>query len=93
MSELIEFFAKYAVVQSAVAVVVILWGWQKIIKPGEKEAPDDGHDYDHDRARWKAQQDLSDISENLKRLLVIQQEMSESQRRLTDAIWNRQQSS
>jgi putative intracellular protease/amidase len=88
MSELIEFFAKYAVVQAAVAVVVILWGWQKIIRPGEKDVSDSGHDV---RARWKAQQDISDIAENVKTLVTYQKEIRDAIRHLVDNVWNDRQ--
>ncbi len=88
MSELIEFAAKYAVVQAAIAVVVILWGWQKIIRPGEKDVSENSHDV---RARWKAQQDISDISENLKTLVTFQKEIRDAIRHLIDNVWNDRQ--
>ncbi len=88
MSELIEFFAKYQIVQAAAAVVLILWGWQKIIRPGEKDMPDSSDDV---RARWKAQQDISDLAENVKTLVTYQKEIRDAIRHLVDNVWNERQ--
>lgn len=88
MSELVEFFSKYAVVQAAIAAVVLLWGWQKIIRPGEHDTPDTALDI---RARWKAQQDVSDISENLKTLVTYQKEIRDALRHMVDTVHNDRQ--
>lgn len=85
MSDILEWAAKYAVVQSALAALVLIWGWQWIIKRGEKDQPSSDL-----QARWQAQQDLHDISENVKTLVAYQKEIKDVLNRLTDVIWNRE---
>jgi hypothetical protein len=87
MSELLEWAGKFAVVQSAIAAVVMLFGWRWIIQRGEKE-PSTEQEL---RARWQAQQDLHDISENLKTLVTIQREAKQAIDRLIGITYNERQ--
>jgi hypothetical protein len=74
MSEIIEWAAKYAVVQSALAAVVLLYGWHWIIRRGEKEPSTE----QEMRARWQQQQDFHDISENVKTIVTLQRDIKET---------------
>ena len=73
MSEILDWAGKYAVVQAAIAAVVFLWGWQKIIRRGEKDPSSE----EELRAQFRRDQESHDISENLKTLVTLQRETKE----------------
>lgn len=87
MSEILEWAGKYAVVQSALAALVLIYGWQKIIRKGEKE-PSTEEDM---KARWKVQQEISDIAENVKTIATYQREIKQAIERLVSVTWNDKQ--
>lgn len=83
MLEILDAAAKYGVAPSIIGVLVGVWGYQILIKRGEKD-PSNEQDL---RARWQAQQDMRDISENVKRSVTLLQEI----KTLGERLWNERQ--
>lgn len=95
MEEFFKAFASSSIVQSAAAVILLLYGYTYFIKKGESDAahgetpilPSEAEL----RARIQMQNDMHDMSENLKQLVALQTKINISLNRLVNIIWNRQQ--